>query len=138
MRNGLVASEGASLGRYCLEAAIQSAHARRAFHGEADWPAIVQLYDALLQVTPALGAAVGRAAAVCSACGPADALIALDTLEAAHSDTVSNYQPYWAVRAHVLSELGDASAMACYHRAIGLSEDAAVRAYLQTRLNTCT
>ena len=44
---------------------------------------------------------------------------------------VAAYQPYWAVRAHLLKKLGrGAEASAAFERAIGLSEDAAVRQFL--------
>jgi RNA polymerase sigma-70 factor (ECF subfamily) len=47
---------------------------------------------------------------------------------------VTSYQPYWAVRAHLLSELGrKRAAQEAFDRAIGLSEDDAVRAFLLTR-----
>jgi RNA polymerase sigma-70 factor (ECF subfamily) len=44
---------------------------------------------------------------------------------------VASYQPYWALRAHLLALLDrpDEAAEA-YTRAIGLSEDEAVRAFL--------
>ena len=53
----------ARLGRFQLEAAIQSVHAERAHSGRTDWRAIARFYDQLVQVAPSLGAAVGRAAA---------------------------------------------------------------------------
>ena len=46
------------VGRYQLEAAVQSAHAVRRRTGHADWAAIEQLYDALCALT---GVAGGRA-----------------------------------------------------------------------------
>ena len=52
------------VGRYQLEAAIQSAHAARDSHGQSDWAAIVQLYDALLALSGSPVAAVNRALAV--------------------------------------------------------------------------
>jgi len=44
---------------------------------------------------------------------------------------VTNYQPYWAVRAHLLQRLGKTSeASDAYDQAIGLAEDPAVRQFL--------
>ncbi len=44
---------------------------------------------------------------------------------------VSGYQPYWAVRAHLLQRLGKTSEAAeAFDRAIGLAEDPAVRQFL--------
>jgi RNA polymerase sigma-70 factor (ECF subfamily) len=45
----------------------------------------------------------------------------------------AQYQPWWAVRAEALSSLGDPAASASYDRAIALSDDAAVKAWLETR-----
>jgi RNA polymerase sigma-70 factor (ECF subfamily) len=46
-------------------------------------------------------------------------------------DAVSHYQPYWAVRAHLLQRLGKKREAAdAYDRAIGLAEDPAVREFL--------
>jgi len=47
---------------------------------------------------------------------------------------VAGYQPYWAVRAHLFHELGDdGTADEAYARAIGLSDDPDVRAFLLRR-----
>jgi predicted RNA polymerase sigma factor len=63
--------------------------------------------------------------------GPQAALAVLDTIE---SDAVSSYQPYWAVRAHLLQQLGKTpEALNAYDRAIGLAEDPAVRNFLLKR-----
>jgi predicted RNA polymerase sigma factor len=46
-------------------------------------------------------------------------------------DDVFSYQPYWAVRAHLLQRLGKMSEAAdAFDRAIGLAEDPAVRQFL--------
>src|SRR5215472_14147757 len=43
------------VGRFQLEAAIQSVHAERARTGRTDWAAIVLFYEQLLKISPALG-----------------------------------------------------------------------------------
>jgi RNA polymerase sigma-70 factor (ECF subfamily) len=45
------ASAKGAIGRYQLEAAVQSAHVVRRRAGTADWQAIERLYDALLALT---------------------------------------------------------------------------------------
>jgi RNA polymerase sigma-70 factor (ECF subfamily) len=117
-----------SIGRFQLEAAIQSVHAQRAVTGQTDWDAVALLYDELARRSPTLGARVGRAAALANARGPATGLSALDAIDA---KAVLGYQPYWAVRAHLLARLGEPEA-ACeaYSHAIGLSEDPRVREFL--------
>jgi predicted RNA polymerase sigma factor len=118
------------MGRFQIEAAIQSVHAERAHTGHTDWAAIAEFYDQLMQLAPSIGAAVARVAAHSEVHGPQAALTLLDQIE---SEAIS-YQPYWAVRAHLLQKLGRAEAAAdAYDRAIGLSEDAAVREFLNER-----
>jgi RNA polymerase sigma-70 factor (ECF subfamily) len=115
-------------GRFQLEAAIQSAHAERARTGWTDWAAIALFYEKLIRISPALGTRVGYAAAVAETSGPKTGLSVLDAVE---PEVVSNYQPYWAVRAHLLQRLGKTrEATDAYDRAIGLAEDPAVREFL--------
>jgi len=119
-------------GRFQLEAAIQSVHAERAHSGQTEWPAVVFFYEQLLRISPTLGTRTGHAAAVAEASGPAAALQLLDAIE---PKTVTTYQPYWAVRAHLLQRLGKAEdAHRAFERAIGLSEDPAVRNFLLEKL----
>lgn len=115
-------------GRFQLEAAIQSAHIERILTHHDNWEAICVLYEALVQVAPTLGALVGRAMAGAEARGAAVGLMLLEQLSA---ETVENYQPYWAARAHCLRQLQDPHAAAAFHRAIHLTEDTAVRAFLR-------
>ncbi len=117
--------------RFQLEAAIQSVHVERAQTGRTDWAAIVVFYEHLVRLAPTLGARVAQAAAVAEARGAPAGLSLLDTIDPAD---VSTYQPFWAVRAHLLQELGEAAGAAeAYDRAIGLSEDPAIRRFLLER-----
>jgi len=118
-------------GRFQLEAAIQSVHAERARSGRTDWMAILLFYEQLLRVSPALGTQIGYAAAVAEANGPETGLAVLDAMDL---EAVSHYQPYWAVRAHLLQRIGHAREAAdAYERAIGLAEDRAVKEFLLQR-----
>lgn len=121
-----------AIGRYQLEAAIQSAHVVRRRTGRADWAAIEQLYDALIAITGSPVAALNRAIATVETQGPAAALAALDALG---GDTrLAQYQPYWAARAGLLERMGHVDAAdAAYQQAIGLESDPAVRDFLQQR-----
>ena len=115
-------------GRFQLEAAIQSVHAERTRTGRTDWTAILLFYEQLLRVSPALGTQTGYAVAVAEANGPETGLAVLDAIDL---ETVSHYQPYWAVRAHLLQRIGHAREAAdAYDRAIGLAEDRAVKEFL--------
>jgi len=118
-------------GRFQLEAALQSAHIDSARTGETNWPAIAVIYEGLVRAAPTIGAYVGRAAALAEARGATDALSALDVVD---PDTARNYQPYWAVRAHVLSRLGrNADATIAFDRAIELTADPAIAQFLAGR-----
>ncbi len=115
-------------GRFQLEAAIQSVHAERARTGRTDWAAIALFYEGLIRISPTLGTRAGYAAVVAEANGPEAGLAVLESID---SDAVSHYQPYWAVRAHLLQRLGKTrQASDAYDRAIGLAEDPAVRRFL--------
>ena len=130
-RELVAAARHARPGRFQLEAAIQSVHAERAHSGRTDWKAIRNFYDQLVRVAPSLGAEVGRAAAHAQANG---AQAGLELLDAIDSEVVTSYQPYWAVRAHLLRELQRTrEAKDAFDRAIGLSEDDAVRTFLLER-----
>jgi RNA polymerase sigma-70 factor (ECF subfamily) len=116
------------IGRFQVEAAIQSVHAERVRSGRTDWAAIVLFYEQLLRIAPALGTRVGHAAAVGEANGPQAGLAVLESID---SEALSRYQPYWAVRAHLLQRLGKTREAAdAYNRAIGLAGDPAVKAFL--------
>lgn len=130
-RELMAAARHARLGRFQLEAAIQSVHAERAHSGRTDWRAIARFYDQLVLVAPSLGAAVGHAAAHAEA---KSAEAGLSLLDAIDSESITSYQPYWAVRAHLLRELHRSrEAAEAFDRAIGLSEDDAVRTFLLER-----
>jgi RNA polymerase sigma-70 factor (ECF subfamily) len=119
-------------GRFQLEAAIQSVHAERARTGATDWSAIATLYEGLVRLVPTLGAQVGRAAAFAEVHGAAMALALLDDIDA----QAVNYQPYWAVRAHLLQRLARiGEAEAAFERAVELATDPAVRSFLQRSRN---
>jgi predicted RNA polymerase sigma factor len=125
------ASRRGRIGRFQLEAAIQSIHAERARSGRTEWAAIMLFYEQLIRISPTLGTRTGYAAAVAEAKGAEAGLATLDAIDPAH---ISPYQPYWAVRAHLLQRLGKTrEALDSFDRAIGLTEDPAVRRFLLQR-----
>lgn len=126
------ASVFGSIGRYQLEAAVQSAHVIRRLTGRTDWAAIVQLYDALAALTGSPVVALNRSIAIAEIRGARAGLAALDEL--AGEPRFADYQPYWAARAGLLERAGRVDAAdEAYRRAIGLEADPAVRRFLQQR-----
>ena len=126
------ASKAGSVGRYQLEAAIQSAHVVRRRTGQADWAAIESLYDVLAGLDNSPVVAINRAIAIAENRGSDSGLLVLDTI--ADDPRLATYQPYWAARAELLARNGDAAeADAAYEIAIGLERDPAARRFLQRR-----
>ena len=87
----LRASAMGRVGRFQLEAAVQSAHVIRRRTGRSDWPAIVRLYDALAALTGSPVVAINRAVALAETSGAATALRQLDAL--ADDPRLVAYQP---------------------------------------------
>ena len=126
------ASRIGNVGRYQLEAAIQSAHAIRRRDGRADWAALDMLYARLLALTASPVIAVNRAVVIAELCNPDAGLAVLDDLGG--ETRLLDYQPYWAARAELLARsrrLEEADA--AYARAIGLESDKTVKRFLEGR-----
>jgi RNA polymerase sigma-70 factor (ECF subfamily) len=126
------ASRAHRFGRFQFEAAIQSAHAQRARTGTTDWAAIALLYEGLVSFSPTIGARVSHSAAVAEAKGPENGWMLLETIS---PDEVADYQPYWALAAHLHTQMRrSADAAVAYRRAIGLCEDPAMREFLRRQM----
>ena len=121
-----------AIGRYQLEAALQSAHAFRRRTGRANWTEVLQFYDALYALTASPVVALNRALALAEV---EDAFVALAALDDLAADArLAQYQPYWAARAELLTRVDKAAdACAAYDMAIGLERDPAVRRHLLKR-----
>lgn len=131
------ASTFQAIGRFQLEAALQSAHVYRCRVGRPNWHEVVQLYDALLSIAASPVVAVNRAIALGQRDGPQAALDALAPYE--DDARLSDYQPYWAARADLLSRVGATrEALEAYDVAIGLERDPAVRRFLQGKRSELT
>ena len=121
----------ATLGPFQLEAAIQSAHCQARLGVTVPAAALLALYDGLLVFRPRLGARLGRLSVLAQVAGAQTALAALEELPSA---LVSDHQPYWALRAHLLAEAGQAAAArTAYERAAALATHSAVREFLSAR-----
>ena len=126
------ASKLETIGRCQLEAALQSAHALSAAHrssqlGGSGAAVRCALRDHRLTRCRNQSRARDCRAARCGSCAEAMRDIAAD-------DRLSEYQPYWAARAELLSKTGaHDEAHQAYEMAIGLERDPTVRAFLQKR-----
>jgi predicted RNA polymerase sigma factor len=126
------ASAMQSIGRYQLEAALQSAHVHRRRTGRDNWAVVVQIYDALVAMTDSPVVAINRALAIAELDGPQAAVDAIKAIES--DERLAEYQPYWAARAELLSKTGDyEEARRAYEIAIGLEREPSVRAFLLKR-----
>jgi RNA polymerase sigma-70 factor, ECF subfamily len=120
------------VGRFQLEAALQSAHVHRRLTGQNNWADVVQLYETLFAISGSPVVAINRAVAIGELRGASAGLEALE--EVAADARVKQYQPYWAARADLLAKSGARDeAGEAFRRAIGLERDPAVRRFLQNR-----
>ena len=75
---------------------------------------------------------INRALAIAELDGPQAAVVALQDIAA--DERLTQYQPYWAARAELLSKTGAYDeAHDAYDMAIGLEHEPAVRTFLQKR-----
>jgi RNA polymerase sigma-70 factor (ECF subfamily) len=129
-------AEGQSLVRRCLrlgrpgpyqiQAAINAVHSDAPSPDDTDWGQIVALYDQLMAIAPSPVVALNRAVAVAEVEGPEAALALVDELD------LDGYHLFHAIRADLLRRLGrKPEAAAAYEAAIGLTENAAERAFLE-------
>jgi RNA polymerase sigma-70 factor, ECF subfamily len=123
---------GGARGPYALQAAIAACHARARTASETDWPRIVALYEALMQVLPSPIVELNRAVAVSMASGPAAGLALVDAL--ASDRALQGYHLLPSVRGDLLARLGRfAEARVEFERAASLTQNARERALLLDR-----
>jgi RNA polymerase sigma factor (sigma-70 family) len=129
VRRGLAALEraevlhaaGHAVGRYYLQAAIASVHARAATAEGTDWRAIATLYDVLARAAPGPVVEVNRAVAHGRAYGPEAGLAVLDQLPGGALGA-SHLLP--SVRADLLARAGrHGEAAASFRRAASMTHN---------------
>ena len=120
------------IGRFQLEAAVQSAHVDRCRNGTANWPQVAELYSALYSLTGSPVVLINRALAIAEVSGAAAGLDAMP--DQAADQRLTEYQPFWAARSELLARTGaTAEARRANEIAIGLERDPAVRQFLERR-----
>ena len=117
---------------YVIQAQLAALHAVAPSWEATDWPAMLGLYDELLELADSPVVALNRVVAVSFVAGPGPALEQLDAL--AHEPRLVEAHPYHAVRADLLARLGrhDAATDA-YDRAAQLARSSAERRFLLRR-----
>jgi RNA polymerase sigma factor (sigma-70 family) len=124
------------LGPYTLQAAIAGCHARARVAEDTDWPRIVALYDALVELTQSPVVALNRAVAVAMAFGPAAGLELVDAL--VDAPQLESYHLLPSVRGDLLAKLGRYDeARRELERAAGLTENTRERELLLARALAC-
>ncbi|HEX9101111.1 MAG TPA: RNA polymerase subunit sigma-24, partial [Polyangia bacterium] len=123
---------GRPLGPYALQAAIAACHARAATADATDWPRIVALYDALVELTQSPVVALNRAVAVAMAFGPAAGLELVDELT--DEPALRAYHLLPSVRGDLLAKLGRADeARREFERAARMTQNVRERQLLLAR-----
>ena len=126
------ASSMGRIGRFQLEAAVQSAHVDRCGNGSANWSHVAELYNALYALTGSPVVLINRALAIAEVQGAAAGLDAMP--DQAADSRLTEYQPYWAARSELLARTGAFDeARRANEIAIGLERDPAVRQFLERR-----
>lgn len=118
-------------GPYQIQAAINAVHSDAATAADTDWGQIVALYDQLSAFLPTPIVALNRAIAIAERDGEIAGLTALETVG------LDDFHLYHAARATYLDRLGRSDeADAALRRAIDLTDNAAERATLRSRLQS--
>ena len=120
------------VGSYQLQAAISAVHAEALSWSETDWPQITALYNLLYDIQPSPVVQVNRAMALSYSDSPSTALSMLDKMES--SDSLTEYQPYYAARADLLLRCKEFDqAVKYFDKAIELAGNEAERRFLIVR-----
>jgi RNA polymerase sigma factor (sigma-70 family) len=130
-RAELLAARGKAVGRYYLQAAIASRHARAATPEQTDWRAIAKLYDVLAEAAPGPIVEVNRAVAHGRAFDPDSGLAILDGLP---EGALAGSHLLPSVRADLLARAGrHADAAASFREAASLTGNDSEQSLLLSR-----
>ncbi|MFL6061189.1 MAG: RNA polymerase sigma factor [Marmoricola sp.] len=135
-RAELLAARGEPVGRYFLQAAIASQHAKAATPAETDWRQIAILYDVLAQAAPGAVVEVNRAVAHGRAFDPGAGLAVLEELP---PDALAGSHLVPSVRGDLLARAGrHREAAESFREAAGLTANASERELLLSRAQEST
>lgn len=120
------------LGRFQLEAAIQSVFVAEKATGEARAPIVLKLYTELHRQFPTAGSHLGLVEALWRNLGPEIALRELSGFQFSR-----DYLPYWALKAHLEKETGNRKgAQESFQTALRLSRDSAQQDYFRSQIDS--
>jgi RNA polymerase sigma-70 factor, ECF subfamily len=120
-------------GAYTLQAAIAAVHAEAQTPQETDWPQIVGLFDALLQLEPSPIIELNRAVAVAMRNGPQAGLSLIEPLLGPGG--LGRYHLAHAAKADLLRRLGRfLEAKSSYEAALALTQQEPEQRFLKRRL----
>ncbi|HXZ49556.1 MAG TPA: RNA polymerase sigma factor [Usitatibacter sp.] len=120
-------------GPYTIQAAIAAVHAEAPSAETTDWPQIVALYDALLELEPSPVVELNRAVAVAMRDGPAAGLALVDALLV--RGELADYHLAHSARADLRRRLGQTEgARESYRAALALARQGPERRFLERRL----
>lgn len=129
---GLEAPHGP--GRFALQAGIAGLHAQARSMRETDWPAVVRLYDRLVERWPTPVVRLNRAIARSYVDGPDAALAEIDPL--ADEPGLRAYPYLHAARGALLRDLGRTDeAHAAYRAALSVAADSEQERFLRARID---
>ncbi len=122
------------IGRFQLEALIQSVHCDRLDTDSVNWSLLLSLYEALSSIRPTTGSLVAQAAVISEAVSPQKGLEFLHCLKI---QGLEQFQPYQATRGALLLQSGEpVLAAEAFDKAISLTTNKAARLYLQRQRNS--
>jgi RNA polymerase sigma-70 factor (ECF subfamily) len=126
---------GDEVSEFHVQAAIAATHARATDLQAMDWPAILRLYDQLLEINASPIVRLNRAVAVSRVRGAAAALQIIEPLE--EDPKLRNYYLRLAVRGHLLLELGRRDeARTCFEKALECQCSEPERRFLRKKLTS--
>jgi len=123
------------LSKYHILATISAYHCTATNYESTDWPGILSMYNALIEIEPSPLVIINRSIAVAKVDGPEEALQELETLQ---SDTILNYHFYHMTVAELLTELNRTDeALAYREKALGLTTNQFEKDFIMSKMNQC-
>jgi RNA polymerase sigma-70 factor, ECF subfamily len=129
-------AEGTRMSAYHVQAAVAAVYAGVQSAADINWPAILSLYDQLMEISPSAIVALNRAVAVSRVHGAQAALAVLRPL--AEDRSLRNYYLLPAVHGRLLLDLGYREAAAdCLRQALERPCSAPEKRFLERKLKEC-